>query len=83
MAEKKLAVVVGVTGGQGGSVADWLLKDGSYRIRGITRSPSSEKGTSLSSKGVEVVSADLNNLDSIIAAFKVPRLHLPFAIEVP
>jgi hypothetical protein len=65
----KLAVIVGATGGQGSSVVGALLKDPSYKIRAITRNPSSEKGKALSAQGVEVVAADLNNEASLVKAF--------------
>jgi hypothetical protein len=65
----KLAVIVGATGGQGNSVVRALLKDPSYKIRGITRNPSSEKGKALSAQGVEVASADLNDEASLVKAF--------------
>jgi hypothetical protein len=65
----KLAVIVGATGGQGNSVLKAFLKDDSYKIRAITRDPSSEKGKALSAQGVEVVAADLNNEASLVKAF--------------
>jgi hypothetical protein len=65
----KLAVIVGATGSQGSSVVRALLKDPSYKIRAITRNPSSEKGKALSAQGVEVVAADLNNEASLVKAF--------------
>lgn len=38
MAEgKKVIAVVGATGAQGGSVVKFLLKDGKYHVRGLTR----------------------------------------------
>jgi uncharacterized protein YbjT (DUF2867 family) len=68
---QKLVVVVGATGGQGGSVINRLLTDDSYRIRGISRDPQSKKSQALAMKGVQMVRADLNDADSITAAFKV------------
>jgi len=65
-------VVVGATGGQGGSVISRLLADGSYRLRGLTRNPQSKPSQALTAKGVEVVTADLNDTESLVAAFKVP-----------
>ncbi len=68
---QKLVVVIGATGGQGGSVISCLLKDGSYRLRGITRNSQSKSAQALTDKGVEMVTADLNDMESIEAAFKV------------
>ncbi|TVY88142.1 NmrA-like family domain-containing protein [Lachnellula willkommii] len=67
---QKLVVVVGATGGQGGSVINSLLADGSYRLRGITRNPQSKNSQALTAKGVEMITADLNDAESVIAAFK-------------
>ena len=57
---------------QGGSVVDWLLKEpaGTFTIRGVSRNTSSEASKALQAKGVEVVQADLSNLDEVTAAFK-------------
>ena len=43
----KTIVVTGATGLQGGSVARFLLKDGSFAVRAVTRNPASDaaKGT--------------------------------------
>jgi len=68
---RKLVVVVGATGGQGGSVIRRLLVDGSYQLRGITRNPQSKSSQELVSKGVEMVTADLNDVESVAVAFKV------------
>jgi NAD(P)-dependent dehydrogenase (short-subunit alcohol dehydrogenase family) len=73
---KPIVVVIGATGGQGGSVVSSFLSDGKYAVRGITRNTHSEKAKALHAKGVEVVSADLNNQSSLVEAFKVLRLGL-------
>ena len=65
----KLAVIVGATGGQGNSVLKALVKDGSYKIRAITRNPSSDKAKAIASQGVEVVAADLDDEASLVKAF--------------
>jgi uncharacterized protein YbjT (DUF2867 family) len=67
---RKLAVIVGATGGQGESVVIALLKSPeTYKVRAFTRNPSSD-----AAKGVEVVSADLNDFDSLITTFKGTNL---------
>jgi len=66
----KLLTVVGATGTQGLSLINAALKDGSYKIRGLTRNPNSEKAAALSKRGVEVVKADINDGASLVEAFK-------------
>lgn len=67
----KLLTVVGATGTQGLSLINAALKDGSYKIRGLTRNPSSEKAVALGKRGVEIVKADINNGETLVEAFKV------------
>lgn len=67
----KLLVVVGATGQQGRSVIQWFQQnEPSIRIRGLTRTPTSDAAASLASTGVEVVKADLNDLQSLQVAFQ-------------
>lgn len=66
----KLAVIIGITGNQGGSVAQRFLQDPQYRVRGITRNPTSASAQDLSSKGIEIVQADLEDIDSLVSAFR-------------
>lgn len=72
MADKKLILVFGATGAQGGSVVDFLLKDGKYKVRGVTRNVNSEKAKALAAKGVEVVTGDVGDSDptNLKKAFK-------------
>ncbi|KAL1585775.1 hypothetical protein WHR41_04969 [Cladosporium halotolerans] len=69
MASKKTIVVLGATGNQGGSVVETFLQAGQWSIRGVTRNPNSEKALKLASRGVAVVTADLNDGNSLDAAF--------------
>lgn len=66
-----IAVVIGATGGQGGSVVDSFLADGTYRVRGVTRNINSTNAQALKKRGVDVVTADLNDQASLVQAFKV------------
>ncbi|KAL6789675.1 hypothetical protein J3E68DRAFT_443472 [Trichoderma sp. SZMC 28012] len=70
MADQKLIVVLGATGNQGSSVVDTFLKDAAWRVRGLTRNPSSAKAKALSARGVEVVQADMDDVASLSAAFR-------------
>ncbi|PNP43586.1 hypothetical protein TGAMA5MH_04558 [Trichoderma gamsii] len=70
MADQKLIVVLGATGNQGSSVVNTFLKDARWRVRGLTRNPSSAKAKALSARGVEVVQADMDDLSSLSAAFQ-------------
>ncbi|OAP61500.1 hypothetical protein AYL99_03703 [Fonsecaea erecta] len=65
-----LLTVVGATGTQGLSLINAALEDGSYKIRGLTRNPNSEKAAALARRGVEVVKADINDQESLIKAFE-------------
>ncbi|PNP74146.1 hypothetical protein FNYG_12520 [Fusarium nygamai] len=70
MTTKKLIVIIGATGGQGGSVVNSFLNDSEWRVRGITRNPSSQKSKNLEARGVEVVQADLDDRASLAKAFR-------------
>ena len=74
MSSKKLLTIFGATGNQGGSVIDAVLshedlKD-KYSLRGITRDPSSGKSKAMADKGVEMVQAELNDVESLTKAVK-------------
>ncbi|KAJ4259584.1 hypothetical protein NW762_007514 [Fusarium torreyae] len=70
MATKKLLVVIGATGGQGGSVVNTFLNDQNWHVRGITRNPSSLKAQTLKARGVEIAQADLDDRDSLAKVFE-------------
>lgn len=64
---------------KGGSVVDqFLLQPSKYHVRGLTRNVDSSKAKVLAQKGVEVVSADLNDIDSLVHAFK--GAHIIYAM---
>ncbi|KAK3905216.1 NAD(P)-binding protein [Staphylotrichum tortipilum] len=67
--QKKLIVVVGATGNQGGSVARRFIQDPRYAVRGLTRNPESPAAKELAALGVEVVQAELDDVKSLEAAF--------------
>lgn len=55
---------------QGGSVASTYLQLPGWKVRGVTRNPSSPKAMELQARGVEIVYGDLNYPDSLEAAFQ-------------
>jgi uncharacterized protein YbjT (DUF2867 family) len=71
MAGKRIIAVVGATGAQGGGLCRAVLedRDGDYRVRALTRNPDSEKARELKATGVEVVAADIDDVESLKKAF--------------
>jgi len=69
MAEKKTVVVLGATGKQGGSVIRALLKEGKFRVRGITRDSSKDSALMLREQGAEMIEADTSHCDTLVHAF--------------
>ncbi|KAG6364490.1 hypothetical protein INS49_006091 [Diaporthe citri] len=65
----RLVVVVGITGNQGGSVADTFLADTNWRVRAITRDPFKPVAQEWTAPGVELVAADQDDVDSLTKAF--------------
>ena len=68
--DTKLITIFGATGNQGGSVARSLLQNPTFSVRGITRNPSSEASSALTSLGMEMVKADGFNFDEVVNAFQ-------------
>lgn len=63
--EKRIIAVIGATGSQGKGVVDALVKEGTFKVRAITRNPEKYTG-----KAQEVVKADLTDINSLTEAFK-------------
>src|SRR5438477_13194762 len=53
-------LITGVTGNQGGAVAQ-ALQGSEFRLRGLTRKPESERAAALARHGVDVVKGDLDD----------------------
>lgn len=70
MATNRTILVTGATGAQGGSVARFLLADGNFTVRCLTRNPESEAATVLKQSGAEVVQGDLDDVGSLKAAIE-------------
>lgn len=82
MSDKKVLVVFGATGTQGGSVVKSILGDpktaAEYSIRAVTRDASKPAAQKLAEAGCEVVTADLDNVASVEKA--VTGAHTVFAV---
>lgn len=74
MASKKVIVVFGATGAQGGSVVQSILSDPklkeSWAVRGVTRDVTKPSAKKLESLGAETVAANLNDVESLKSALK-------------
>jgi uncharacterized protein YbjT (DUF2867 family) len=64
MANDKTILITGVTGHQGGAVAQALQGSG-FRLRGLTRKPESEQAAALARHGVDLVQGDLDDEASL------------------
>lgn len=62
--DKDASLVTGATGNQGGSVARELLASG-YRVKAMTRNPTSEAAQALAAQGAELIGADLDDPSSL------------------
>ncbi|KAK7212375.1 hypothetical protein V2G26_019553 [Clonostachys chloroleuca] len=64
----KILTIFGATGTQGGSVIDAVLADPAlskeYTIRGVTRDVNKPAAKALADKGVQMVSADMNSIET-------------------
>lgn len=68
---KKIIAVMGATGFQGGAVIKAFknLRNDEFLVRAITRNPSSERAQAIAPFVDEVVTADANDEESMVAAF--------------
>jgi len=68
---KKIIAVVGATGAQGGGLCRAILEDksGGYGVRALTRNTLSGKAKELKKLGAEVVSVDVDDVESLKRAF--------------
>jgi len=72
MPKNKIIAVVGATGAQGGGLVRAILNDknGGFAVRALTRDVHSDKAKELAKLGAEVVSADVDDMESLRQAFK-------------
>ena len=70
MSQKKIIVVFGATGAQGGGLAHAILNDknSGFSVRAVTRDVTSDKAKELASLGAEVVAGDVDDMESLKAA---------------
>jgi uncharacterized protein YbjT (DUF2867 family) len=71
--DKKIILVTGVTGQQGGAVARHLLAQSSqygWQVRGLTRNSNSDKAQALMAQGVEIVAGNTNDRASLDQAMQ-------------
>src|ERR1700738_4606209 len=60
MTSDRTILITGVTGNQGGAVAQALRGSG-FRVRGLTRKPESERAAELARRSVDIVKGDLDD----------------------
>src|SRR6266404_4875724 len=60
MTNNRTILITGVTGNQGGAVAQALQGSG-FSLRGLTRTPESERAAALACHGVDIVKGDLDD----------------------
>ncbi len=72
-ARAPVVAVVGATGQQGGAVVRSLLASGGWTVRAVVRDPGSDAARALADDGAELVRADLDEPDTLRAAFEGAR----------
>jgi len=67
MSQKKVIVVFGATGAQGGGLAHAILndRDSEFTVRAVTRDVHSDKAKALAALGAEIVAADIDDPESM------------------
>ncbi|WNV85769.1 NmrA family NAD(P)-binding protein [Umezawaea sp. Da 62-37] len=73
-------LVTGATGRQGGATARALLAAG-IPVRALVRDPSTERAAAVAALGVELVTGDLHDLDSVTRAAEGARAV--FSVQMP
>ena len=71
MSDKKVISVVGATGAQGSGLVRAILNDrnGPFTVRALTRDVNSDKARALAALGAEMVTADVDDIESLKRAF--------------
>src|SRR5713101_3645612 len=72
MTSNRTILITGVTGNQGGAVAQ-ALQGAGFHLRGLTRKPESEQAAALVRQGVDIVKGDLDDEASLRGASSACR----------
>ena len=80
MSPRPIIAVIGATGVQGGGLAEAILggREAPFQLRALTRQPESKRARELAERGAQVVPCDLDDPDSVAAAFE--GAHGAFAV---
>jgi len=78
---KKIILVTGATGNQGGAVLKTLIEHGGYEIRALTRDVESEFASALAAKGIKVVPGQLGDKESMMKACE--GVYAVFGVSIP
>lgn len=70
MSTTKTILVVGASGQQGGSVAKYLLEDGTFKVRCLLRNIESDAAKKFFNDGAELVKGNLNSVESLVKAMQ-------------
>jgi uncharacterized protein YbjT (DUF2867 family) len=77
--QRKIILVTGATGQQGGAVARHLLNKQQFRVRAVTRDAKKTGAKILAMRGAEIVQADFNDPPSILRAME--GVHGVFSVQ--
>ncbi len=72
MTSERTILITGVTGHQGGAIAQ-ALRGAGFHLRGLTRKPDSERAAALARHGVDVVQGDLDDEATLRRALAAPN----------
>src|SRR5450432_660867 len=64
MTSNRTILITGITGQQGGAVAQ-ALQGAGFHLRGLTRKPDNERAVALTQNGVDIVKGDLDDEASL------------------
>ena len=66
----KTITVTGASETQGSSVVSSLLETKEWKIRAVTRNPHSEATQALASRGVEIITGNYDDEETLVKAFE-------------